>query len=74
MVDDLLAISECGFQTSMTNSYIKTKTDAKKLQFGAEKCKKKMHIGKTVQDFKCQTLKIDHWKEVEFFNEDTGID
>ena len=59
MVDDLLAISECGFQTSMTNSYLKTETDAKKLQFGAEKCKK-MHIGKSVQDFKCQTLKIDY--------------
>ena len=73
MVDDLLAISECGFKTSMTNAYIKTKTDGKKLQFGAEKCKK-MHIGKTCQNFKCQNLKVDEWKEVEVFNQDTGID
>ena len=60
MVDNLLAISECGFQTSMKNA---TKNYAKTLQVGTEKCKK-MHIGKTFQTLKCHTLKVDQWKEV----------
>ena len=34
MVDDLLCVSECGYKTSMMNSYIKFKTDSIKLQFG----------------------------------------
>ena len=37
MIDDVLAVSECGFKTSMVNAYIKAKTDGKKLQFGANK-------------------------------------
>ena len=40
MVDDVLTISECGYKTSMIHGYMKMKTDAKKLQFGADKCKK----------------------------------
>ena len=40
MVDDLLCISECGHRTAMMNSFICFKTNSKKLQFGAEKCKK----------------------------------
>ena len=33
-----------------------------------------MHVGKSVADFKCQSLVIDNWKEVEIFNEVSGID
>ena len=73
MVDDVLTISECGFKTSMAHAYIKTKTDEKKLQFGADKCKK-LHVGKVYEEFKCQTLKVDEWKEVEIVNEETGVD
>ena len=39
MVDDVLCISECGFKTTMSHAYISFKTDSKKLQFGAKKCK-----------------------------------
>ena len=73
MVDDVLCVSECGFQTTMTHSYIKLKTDSKKLQFGAQKCKK-LHVGKVCEEFKCQTLEVDEWKEVEILNEETGVD
>ena len=71
MIDDVLSISECGFKTTMVHAFIKTKTDEKKLQFGANKCKK-MHVGKICQAFKCQTLKVDNWKEVSIVNEETG--
>ena len=71
MVDDLICVSECGFKTSMVNSYIKFQTNSKKLQFGVSKCKK-IHIGKTCEDFKCQTLNVDNWAEVEVVNEDTA--
>ena len=72
MVDDLLCVSECGYKTSMMNSYIKFKTDSKKLQFGVSKCKK-IHVGKCKEDFKCQNLFVDNWKEIEVKNEETGI-
>ena len=73
MVDDLLSISECGYRTQSVNTFLTFKTDSKKLQFGAQKCKK-MHIGKSHAEYKCQTMKVDNWKEVEVFNEETGID
>ena len=59
MLDDLICVSECGIQTSMMNSYINVKTNSKKLQFGVEKCKK-IHVGKTCDDFKCQKLSVDN--------------
>ena len=34
------------------------------MQFGAQKCKK-LHVGKVCDDFKCQKLEVDEWKEVE---------
>ena len=71
MVDDVLCISECGFKTAMVNSYLKCKTNSKKLQFGIEKCKK-IHIGKQHEEFKCQPLFVDKWKETENKNEDNG--
>ena len=44
-------------------------SNSKKLQFGVEKCKK-IHVGKTCDDFKCQKLFVDYWEEVEVRNED----
>ena len=73
MVDDVLCISECGFQTTMSHAYIKLKTDSKKLQFGAQKCKK-LHVGRFCDDFKCQRLEVNGGKEVEIFNDEAGID
>ena len=71
MMDDVLTISECGTKTSMVHGFMKMKTDSKKLQFGAPKCKK-MHVGKNLESFKWQTLKVDDWKEIEIVNEETG--
>ena len=71
MVDDLLCVSECGFKTKSVNAYITFKTDSKKLQFGAQKCKK-LHVGKSKQNFKCQNLEVDYWKEFEVLNKETG--
>ena len=72
MVDDVISISECGYKTAMVNSYLKGQTNAKKLQFGVSKCKK-IHIGKSYEEFKCQPLFVDGWKEVKKKNEETGI-
>ena len=71
MLDDLISISECGHKTYMAHSYIKCKTSSKKLQFGAEKCKK-MHIGKTLDEYKCQPLFVDKWVEKEVEDCDNG--
>ena len=73
MIDDVLCISDCGFKTISSNAFINFKTDSKKLQFGAKKCKK-LHIGKKCETFKCETLKIDNWEEVEIVNEETGVE
>ena len=69
MVDDLLCVSECGFKTIMAHSFLTFKTESKKLQFGAQKCKK-LHVGKRKEKFKCQTLKVDQWKEIEISSEE----
>ena len=73
MVDDVLTISECGYKTSIIHGYMKMKTDGKKLQFGADKCKK-MHIGKFCECYKCQILKVDYWKEIEVKDKETGAE
>ena len=31
-----------------------------------------MHVGKYCESYKCQTLKVDQWKEMEIVNEETG--
>ena len=61
MVDDILVISECGYKSSMVNSFINTKTNLKKMQFGVEKCFK-MHVGKVCNDAVCPDLEVDGWK------------
>ena len=61
MVDDALAITECGFKASMMNAYINTKTNIKKLQYGVDKCFK-MHVGKTCIKEICPDLHVDEWK------------
>ena len=71
MVDDLLCISECGHKTAMVNAYINHKTSSKKLKFGAQKCKK-LHVGHSQEEYKCQNLMVDNWTEVEIKNEVTG--
>jgi hypothetical protein len=72
MLDDLLCISECGHETAMAHSYIQFKTSSKKLQFGAQKCKK-LHVGKSKEEHKCQPLFVDNWTESEVEDTDSGI-
>ena len=71
MLDDLVYISECGHKTAMAHAYITFKTSSKKLQFGADKCKK-MHIGKTLQEHKCLPLYVDKWEEKEVEDSESG--
>ena len=71
MVDDALAISECGYKTNMLNSFINTKTNIKKLQYGVKKCFK-MHVGKTCVKEICPDLHVDGWKVVEVTEVTTG--
>ena len=71
MVDDTICVSECGFKTSMVNSYMRLKTNSKKLQFGVSKCAKK-HIGKYCEEFKCQNLRVDDWDRIRVNNDETG--
>ena len=73
MVDDLLSVSECGFKTTMSNAFLTLKTDTKKLQFGAKKCKK-MHVGKSHEKYKCQDLKVDKWEELNVYDEENGME
>ena len=61
MVDDALAITECGYKSSMMNAFINTKTSIKKLQYGVDKCFK-MHVGKTCIEEICPDLHVDGWK------------
>ena len=70
MVDDLLCVSECGPKSSMINGFINCKTSSKKLMFGVEKCKK-LHVGKTSVEFKCQDLFLDKWTEIEIKEEES---
>ena len=72
-MDDLLCVSECGYKTKTVNAFLAFKTDSKKLQYGAQKCKK-LHVGKKIQEFKCQPLKIDNWQEIEVVDKETGLE
>ena len=63
MVDDLLCIGMCGPTSIQQNAFINYKIASKKLQYGAEKCKK-LCIGKTHSETTCPDLTIDGWKEI----------
>ena len=62
MVDDALLVSECGYKSAMLNTFINTKTNIKKLQYGTAKCFK-MHVGGKCIEEVCPDLSIDGWKE-----------
>ena len=71
MCDDLLVISECGYKTELAVSYINSQAQFNYLQFGLSKCKK-MHIGKTKENFKCSPVLLDSWTTKEIQNKATG--
>ena len=59
MMDDLLAISNCGRESVKNNGFLNAKTKVKKLQFGGDKCHK-MHVGK--KHYLCPELAVDNWE------------
>ena len=71
MVDDLLIVTECGYKSAMSNSFINCKTNMKKLQFGIDKCHK-MHVGKKRIEEICPDLFVDSWKLKEVTEIETG--
>ena len=72
MMDDLCSISTCGVETIKSNSYINYKISSKKLQCGANKCKR-MHIGSTRKPTICCDLIIDGWREKNVTCVETGV-
>ena len=71
MCDDFLIISECGFKTDLVATYINAQAQFNYLQFGHDKCSK-MHIGKTIQKFKCTPVLLYQWTSEEIENPQTG--
>ena len=49
------------------------KTNSKKVQFGETK-RKKLHIGKFCEGFKCADISVDCWEEMIVFNNEIGVD
>ena len=71
LVDDVFAISACGYKTEKMNQFINHKTALKKLQFGTSKCVK-LHIGRTCNDLLCTDLYVDGWKVEVLKDEKSG--
>ena len=69
--DDLLVISECGYQTNLAVAYLNSQASFNYLQFGLSKCAK-MHIGKSKQNFKRSPVFHDNWTSEEKENIETG--
>jgi hypothetical protein len=55
MIDDAIAVTECGPESVKVNAIIKSKVDMKNLRLGHNKCFK-MHVGKN--DSCCPMLKV----------------
>ena len=55
MVDDIIGVSKYGSDTVELLSYLNTKTNLKKIQYGASKCVK-MHFGQKSKV--CPKLKV----------------
>ena len=70
MIDDLLSIAECGVESVMSNAFLNSKTNVKKLQFGGDKCFK-LHIGK--KKHICPELHVDSWKLLKKDENESGI-
>ena len=56
MIDDAIAISECGPDSVKVNALIQSKVDMKNLKLGHSKCFK-MHVGKNASC--CPVLKVE---------------
>ena len=70
LVDDLIGVTEAGYQAQQMNVFLNSKTAEKCLQFGATKCKT-MLIGKSTENIINTKLFVDKW-EVIYEESDTG--
>ena len=57
MVDYLFTISRCGYETTLMNQFLNTKTAMKRLQFGTAKCLSFMWVNHVIQ----LCVKISMW-------------
>ena len=48
MIDDILTVSRCGFDSLLLNSLVMSKMDMKRLELGASKCFQ-LHIEKKIK-------------------------
>ena len=55
LIDDILAVSTCSFQSIQTNAVIQAKINGKRLELGKNKCFQ-MHVGKSSES--CPTLSV----------------
>ena len=75
MVDDLMGVAKCGFQSMALNTFLTTQIEMKKLRFhvpdklGKSKCHK-IHVGRSSHF--CPKLKV-HEAEMETINKDTYL-
>ena len=58
MIDDLVAVTPCGVESVVMSSFLNSKANVKKLQFGINKCHK-IHVGKEKRT--CPDLYLDEW-------------
>ena len=73
LVDDIVGITEAGFNAQQFNVFINVKTAEKTLQFGPSKCKS-MLIGKQVEDIHLSDIEVDSWRVEHQINTQTGVD
>ena len=71
MVDDLACVAQSGLNSVEMNSFINTKTNLKKLQFGADKCHQ-LHIGEN--EHLTPKLFIDNWEVKKVDEMKTGVE
>ena len=73
MVDDLISVTEAGYQAQQMNAIINIKTAEKGLQFGVTKCKS-MLVGKDTENILHSDLKVDKWSVSHQTDSVTGED
>ena len=71
LVDDLIGITDAGYQAQQMNEIINLKTAEKRLQFGASKCKS-MLISKKPNTVQNSRLLVDNWNIKHIKNKNTG--
>ena len=71
MVDDMLGVTEAGYQAQQMNALINIKTAEKGLQFGITKCKS-MIVGKDTENVLFSDLTVDKWSTSHRDDPETG--